>query len=170
MITFIKRSAFLLGTATMFSLSAVPAHAQYHGEKLEKAIAFDSGTAFEMKNDGSSIFDLLWKRDSINIPGAGLRKVSHSTDDSNGWVRNEIDLQAKWNGLKLRKLGYDGIENSGVGTYRMHFDDDAATVRSRLIALGMKFISDPDDDSLCDTQAQVKGELTGSVLLVSHIC
>ena len=168
--THLKFSALALGAVALVSFSAAPAQAQYQGATLEKTIAFQSGTAFEMTNDNASVFDLLWNRESLDLPGIGLRRISHSTATSDGWVRNEIDVGAKWNGLNLRKIGYDGIENSGVGTYRMHFAESAAAVQSRFQALGMKFSNKGDSDSFCETEARVQTEERGSVLTVSHIC
>ena len=164
-ITFAKTSAAAIVLAVLGS----PVSAQPAQPTLEKAIAFEQGTAFEVKEESNNIFDAMWQSDQIDLPELGLRRISHSEPDQKGWVRNEMQVGADWNGLYLTKLGYDGLENSGVGAYRMHFSDNVNVVQRKLASLGMKTDS-LTDDSYCDMDVKVRPETGGSVLYVSFIC
>jgi len=137
--------------------------------RIENAIAFQQDTVFQVQPGSESIFDAMWSNDSVNVPELGLRRISHSEANADGWVQNEMQIGAEWNGLYMTKLGYDGVRQSGIGAYRMHFAESAAKVRNKMRDLGMK-LDGKDDDSFCDTEAQVKPDGNGSVLYISFIC
>ncbi len=154
--------------AASMTMIASSATAQSGQPRLEKAIAFESKTVFDVKEESANIFDAMWQSDSINLPELGLRKVSHSAPDANGWVRNEMQVGADWNGLHLNKLGYDGIRQSGVGAYRMHFRENATRVQRKLVAMGLKM--QDNGESYCNMDVKVQPEGNGSVLYVSFMC
>lgn len=162
--TFAKTGGVLAAAAMLASGATAQQQPQ-----LEQAIAFQQDTVFQVQPESETIFDALWSNDSVNVPELGLRQVSHSEAGADGWVRNEMRIGADWNGLYMTKLGYDGIRQSGVGAYRMHFADSPSKVTAKLRAMGMK-LDGRDDDAFCDTQAQIERDGGGTVLYISFVC
>ncbi len=173
-----KHSLSLLAliAASSATFVALPAEADARAAgDLSAIIAFENPSDPWLSEKSDSIFSPVWaeSKASLSIPGKGLVPVS-AGDAPAGWSSNSVSLEGRWNGLAMTRFDLNGVPNSGIGSYVLHFNEAPATVVARLDRLGFPVrkvgseVSTGDSD--CGAKMRVEGQALTSTFTISFAC
>lgn len=165
-----------LAAVALVATAVQPAIAEARASvTLDTVIAFDNPSDPWLSEASDRIFSSVWTKAStqLAVPGIGLTKVS-TTAAGNGWVANDVPISGDWHGLRMTGFSLNGMPQSGVGSYVLHFADAPGQVVGTLDAMGFPVTGVGKDtrtgDADCGTKLRVDGEGLGSSFTISFAC
>lgn len=172
-----KSKAFhALAAAALVATAVQPAIAEARASvALDKVVAFDNPSDPWLTEESDRIFSSVWTKASsqLAVPGVGLTRISTSAA-ANGWVSNDIPISGDWHGLKMTGFSLNGVPQSGIGAYVLHFSDAPGRVIGTLNTMGFPIKAEGSEtrtgDADCGTKLRVDGKGMGSTFTISFAC
>ena len=166
----------IAAAAALVAVAVQPAIAEPRSTiALDQVIAFDNPSDPWLSESSDRIFKSVWYKSStqLAVPGVGLTMVSTSTAD-NGWVANDVPIRGDWHGLRMTGFSLNGVPQSGVGAYVLHFADAPGEVVRTLDAIGFPVAAVGREtrtgDESCGAKLRVDKDGLGSAFTISFAC
>ncbi len=141
---------------------------------LDKVVAFDNPADPWLSEDSDKIFNSVWTKASsqLAVPGIGLTKISTNAA-ADGWVSNHVPINGDWHGLKMTGFSLNGVPQSGVGAYVLHFAEAPGRVVGTLNSMGFPVKAGSETrtgENDCGAKLRVDGKGMGSTFTISFAC
>lgn len=165
-----------LAAAALIATAIQPAIAEARASvALDKVVAFDNPSDPWFTQESDRLFSSVWTTatSELAVPGVGLTKISSSAA-ANGWVSNHVPISGDWHGLNMTGFSLNGLPQSGVGAYVLHFSDAPGRVVGTLGSMGFPVNSVGSEtrtgDTDCGAKLRVDGAGLGSTFTISFAC